>query len=135
MVKLAFYIKPEASMIDRLIRWRTRGEASHCEIVIDGFMYSSSPRDGGVRSKPFTPSPSWRLIELFDVDTVQVKLFYARTCGLKYDGLGVLIGQLLAVNENWQDRWFCSEWCAAAIGYEEAWRFSPALLEVVVKHK
>ena len=49
-VQLALYKAP-GEWTNALIRWWTRSQYSHCELVIDGTCYSSSERDRGVRSK------------------------------------------------------------------------------------
>ena len=48
-VRLAFY-KGEGDWVDKLVRWWTKSQYSHVEVV--GNMWvSSSPRDGGVNAK------------------------------------------------------------------------------------
>lgn len=59
-MQLALYKAPGA-WYDKLVRVAY----SHCELVIDGVCYSSSPRDNGVRSKAIDlHSGSWDLIEV-----------------------------------------------------------------------
>lgn len=130
-VRAAFYVKRPGHLVDRLIRWRTSSNTSHVELVVDGLMYSSSPVDGGVRSKPFPANPdpnTWILVDLPDTVAVKILSFFQATKGSKYDWLAVAVGQLLAAKIKSRDKWFCSEWCASALGKHDSWRYSPGLL-------
>ena len=49
-VALALY-KGKGELANSLIRWKSKSIYSHCELVVDGWMYSSTVRDGGVRCK------------------------------------------------------------------------------------
>lgn len=130
-VQLAFDIGGK-NIFDRLIKLRTQSDTSHVEIVIDGFKYSSYPGIG-VRKDIFIETPGmWRLYEIPEVPKEQVLNFFEKTQGCAYDWLGVIIGQLFYVKVDNPKKYFCSEWCAAALGFPQACRFSPALLEVVI---
>lgn len=134
-----------ARLNDWLIRKLTKGIYSHCEIVIKRRelignydydvvydCYSSSPRDGGVRMKQFTPSPDkWDLIELNGVSVKHIDDLYQCTKGKQYDWLGAL-GVVFKNCQNPQ-KYFCSEWVATALGLNEPWRFSPNDLGAVAK--
>lgn len=48
-VRLAFY-KGEGDWVDKVVRWWTKSQYSHVEVIVGDTWYSSSPRDGGVRS-------------------------------------------------------------------------------------
>lgn len=127
-MQLALY-KGHGDLFDTLIRLRTGSIYSHCELVINGCCYSSSPRDGGVRAKQIDlDSGNWDLIEIDDRRAGLVLSFFELTQGAKYDWTGAVIGRGLGVRIESRSRWFCSEWCAAALGLEKAWRFTPARL-------
>ena len=127
-MQLALY-KGHGDLFDTLIRLRTGSIYSHCELVIDECCYSSSPRDGGVRSKWIDlDSGNWDLVEIGDKCTELVLSFFELTQGAKYDWIGAVIGRGLGVQIELRSRWFCSEWCAAALGFEQAWRFTPVKL-------
>ena len=119
-----------ARLSDWLIRQVTHGKYSHCEIAIahdDGLYscYSSSIRDGGVRYKLMAlPSEKWDLIALPNLSLQRVQDFYDQTRGAKYDWAGCLGIALPALRQNVK-KWFCSEWCAGCLGYEQPARFSP----------
>lgn len=128
MVKLALY-KKAGTWINRVIRWRTQSAYSHCELVIGGRCYSSSGRDDGVRGKLININDGgWDVIELPWVDAQDVLAFYEQTQYDDYDYLGAILGRAGDVKLEDREAWFCSEWCAAAIGFSEAWRFTPATL-------
>ena len=127
-IKLAFY-KGKGTIVDKLIRFRTTSAYSHCELIIDDFMYSSSPRDGGVRKRDLPASlndgVTWDIVEYACADKESILKFFDSTNGKKYDWLGVLLGQVLYLDIQNKDAWFCSEWCATALGFDRAWSLSP----------
>lgn len=145
MIYLAFYKHRDIigasswvlSLFDGATRLCTRGKYSHCEIAIkreSGLYdcYSASPRDGGVRKKTMDlPASRWDLVEI-NVTEAQIKDYFDKTRGQKYDWLGAL-GLVLPFCQS-RRRYFCSEWCFNAIyGGVDGWRFSPAQLACVAK--
>ena len=127
-----------ARFADWVIRTITRSPYSHCEIAIshprDGLFdcYSASARDGGVRIKTMPlPSDKWDLIELPRSVAVSASRLYQHTHGSGYDWPGAL-GAVLKLTHS-KRRWFCSEWCAAAIGLSDAHKYTPASLARAVK--
>ena len=124
---------------DNLTRFFTRGKYSHCEIAIalpDGRYecYSSSIRDGGVRTKIMPLNPDkWDLIALDGISPEQITRYYRQNHGLGYDLLGAL-GCVVGLRQ-YPNKYFCSEWCFNAIfGSDEGWRFSPNQLAQIVRH-
>lgn len=121
---------------DWLIRKATHSPYSHCEIAVDigidrYHCYSASGRDGGVRKKWMAlPPEKWDLAELSGVDLAKLQALYQQTRQSGYDWLGVF-GYPLGLNL--QDRWFCSEWCAAALGLPNPHRYTPAGLAAYLK--
>lgn len=127
MIKIAFYkIKDneKAGFLDKAIAFFTssfkekiNGEFlnsySHCEIIIDDLMISSSFRDGGVRIKKFNNSKKWDLVEIKNVSEEKIKAFLYEELGKKYDYLGVL--GILFFNKDNENKWFCSELCLKAL--------------------
>ena len=134
MVKLAMYKAP-GTLLNRLIRLRTNSPYSHCELLLsDGLCYSSSHRDGGVRRKYIEMVPEhWDLIDMPWADELQIKDYWERTKGSGYDWLGVFVGQLFYVNVGTPGLYFCSEWCAAAVGLPGPWRYNPGTLGDIAK--
>lgn len=149
---LAFYKGHGGNLLDKLtdfvVRVFTRGEFSHCEIAVEKQInftdrydcdtvydcYSSSPRDGGVRVKRIDVSDAktWTLIPLNDVSENQIKAYFNRTLGKKYDFIGAL-GVVFGIKQK-RSKYFCSEWCFNAIfGNENGWRFSPNQLAAMFK--
>ena len=126
-----------ARLADGLVRLATGGLYSHCEIAIrlsDGQYrcFSASLRDGGVRMKLMPlPSDKWDLIQLPDKVAVSAASLYARTQNADYDLIGA-IGVLAGFGDD-PDRWFCSEWCAAAVGLDNPASYSPTSLASVLK--
>lgn len=142
-VYLALYKGTGGSLYDRITDWLirkvTQGQYSHCEIAVAQGeyrydCYTSSPRDGGVRHKAIElKDGKWDLIALSEVTAEQVKRYYAKTRGCKYDWWGAL-GVVFGVKQK-RSRYFCSEWCGEVLGLRESWRFSPNDLVVIIGGK
>jgi len=131
MVTLAFYkgnSKNNGKLYSKLIRWWTKGPYSHVEIILDGYMYSSSPRDGGVRRKKFKgKNDHWDFIEINNLKEKNILEFYNQTKENKYDFFGIL-GFILPFKDR-TNEWFCSEWCSNALkisGYKKLWKLEPS---------
>jgi hypothetical protein len=126
-VQLAFY-KGSGDWTDKAIRLWTRSKYSHVELVVDDMWYSTSPRDMKVRKKLIVPKEgNWDFVEVNADITAVYKLFFV-TEGKEYDWKGILLSQLFPFNKHDKNKWFCSEWCAEALGYENSNRFSPGKL-------
>ena len=72
-------------------------QGDHYEHVTVFDCYSSSVRDGGVRCKQIDLSDTdkWDLVLLDNVTEAQIKSYYNRTSGAKYDwwgALGIVLG-------------------------------------------
>lgn len=120
-----------ARVSDWIIRTLTGSPYSHCELAVpctDGQYdcYSSSIRDGGVRLKTMPlPPEKWDLIPV-PATEAQVQAAFETTRGAKYDWLGAT-----GVIARWRHdmhKWFCSEWCAMALGLANPERFCPGSL-------
>lgn len=127
-----------ARLSDWIIRLFTRSPYSHCELAVlrtDGQYdcYSSSIRDGGVRVKTMPLSAEkWDLIEIRQPE-IQVRTadLFQRTKGQPYDWTGAL-GIVLRTRHS-PAKWFCSEWCAAALGLDAPERYCPNTLALHIK--
>lgn len=129
-----------ARFTDGLTRVLTRGRYSHCEIAVREHTqasvytcYSASIRDGGVRCKVMPlPEAKWDLIPLPSTPEAheQLQRVWTATEGQGYDLRGAL-GIAFGLRHN-SRRWFCSEWCAAALGLPAGWRWSPNDLAAIV---
>lgn len=132
-MKIAFYKGTKSGMAgvyNRGVRWIDRSEYSHCELVFeDGMSASSSFMDGGVRLKEidYEGKNDWVLVSIPWANESFAKEYFSINDGCKYDLLGnirFLIGFLRDSN----DKLFCSEAVAGAIGIENAWRLTPSAL-------
>lgn len=121
-------------LTDWAVRTATGGQYSHCEIAVkhgfaeDYHCYSASLRDGGVRAKTMPlPADKWDLIPIRDAEAHdKVWALYQATSGARYDYIGAL-GVVLPVRQV-EQRWFCSEWCARALGLGQPEKYSPSRL-------
>ena len=134
LIYLAAY-KGKGKLFNRLIRLWTRSRYSHCELVMpSGLWLSASAMDGGVRAKRIELNPEhWDLIPLPWADESRIWQVYGRHRGKGYDWLGLFGAQLLGAGIDNPRRMFCSEFCAAALGFPQPQRYSPALLGDVVR--
>lgn len=108
----------------RLICWWTNSPYSHCELVVGGTAHSSSIRDGGVRAKQIEFDEHWELMPLPWAHECNVISLYAETANEPYGWVDLILHQLFNKRGD-APGWFCSEWCAAALGLPEPTRFSP----------
>jgi hypothetical protein len=141
---LAFY-KGKGTWVDAIIRLVTRSRYSHVEYIQsysgaspDAGMHhvecwSSSSRDGGVRKKQIDiSSGNWDVVETpFHNDDMRV--FFNMKNRQKYDYLAIVFSQFLSLRWQSDNRWFCSEICALAVGLEPAETFSPGSLKLAVE--
>lgn len=133
-MKLALY-KGKGKIGNAAIRWWTRSVYSHCELVIGDLCYSSSMMDGGVRGKIIEFDPEhWDFIELPWADAIDVIQLYAQTRDQPYGWLDLLWRQVLNRPGD-SPGWFCSEWCAAALGIPNPQQYSPASLGEYCRHR
>lgn len=154
-VYLAFYKhkrswckEPWKAFADAVTRCFTKGDYSHCELVIERReftsgghyehdvvydCYSSSVQDGGVRCKKINVRDGkWDLVLLPNVTENQIKAYFSQTKGQAYDWWGAL-GVVLGIKEK-RSKYFCSEWCFNALmNSEDGWRFSPNQLATIFK--
>jgi len=142
-VTLAFYKGRGDSVYQRLqdgiIRSVTRGIYSHVELISGDALHgqpaiclSASGRDGGVREKRILLKPeSWDLVAMHMDSGVPCE-FIRGHLGARYDYAGLMLSQVLAFARHNPDKWFCSEICAAALGFPNPQRVSPQFLFDVV---
>jgi hypothetical protein len=123
--------------INRCIRWGDKSMYSHSEIGL-GVPFdevttcmSSAGVDGGVRAKDMKLNPEkWDALPLGWLTEEQVRAHFDATQGRRYDYWGVGRFVLPFVLREHESRWFCSEWCAVAMGIDQGWRFTPGTLHV-----
>lgn len=128
MVKLAMY-KAKGKIGNAFIRWWTSSQYSHCELVVDGWCYSSSAQDKGVRKKLIDINDGkWDLIDLPWVDGSKVKDYFNETDENTYGWWRLVTSQLFNLGKDSKYSQFCSEWCANALGIPSASSYSPKSL-------
>lgn len=134
LIYLALY-KGKGRLFNRLIRLWTGSKYSHCELVMpDGRWLSASAMDGGVRAKRIELNLAhWDLIPLPWANHGRINALFQQHEGRGYDWPGILFSQILPIARHSKRRKFCSEFCAAALGFEQPQRFNPALLGEVVQ--
>lgn len=133
-MKIAFYRSTRPGIpgiYNRLVRWWTRSAYSHSELIFgDGMSASSSFADGGVRFKHIDFDPMhWDFVDLAG-DESAARQWFADRVGAGYDLWGN-VGFILGWIRDDPDKYSCAESVAAALGYPESWRYSPAILHAV----
>lgn len=104
------------------IRLWTWSRWSHAELVIDGVCYSSSARDGGVRSKRIDlTSGRWDVVDLHIAEDQAERAlsWFMVNLGDQYDWAGIwrFVVPFLPQNKR---RWFCFEAIGSALGFAGA---------------
>ena len=115
-----------------LTRWRLASQWCHGGIVVGDTLYQVNARNG-LHSCGYTPE-RWDLIDLGgERDAAALRLFRELE-GTEYDYLGVL-GFGLPVRGD-DDRLYCFEWCAMAMGVpHHRWMTPERLLaHITIKH-
>ena len=133
-IRLAFY-KGKGDWVDKVIKWWTKSQYSHVEVVVGDTWYSSSPRDGGVRSMRMEDynAEHWDIIDYPGVSASDVFDLFRKTKGSKYDFIGILFSQVLPIGLHSSTKWYCSEW-AAELKYNNT-NISPQELYELVSNK
>lgn len=141
-MQIAFYkgTRPGLpGLFNRAVRWWTRGPYSHCEIVLwrlsDGRAVcgSAANLDGGVRRKIIDLDPAhWDVVDIPWANQSAALTWFAEHEGERYDMAG-LFGFVWRRGDGDRGRWYCSEACAAALGFDEPWRFCPNTLAAVIR--
>ncbi len=104
---------------------------SHVELEIDGVFYSSSNRDGGVRSKIIDTSneKKWVSFELKNNIDRNICLNYFKSVeGQKYDWLNIFFSQIIKLNIQSSNKQICSEFVGNCLGLEDSYKYSPESL-------
>ena len=120
-VRIAFY-KGHGDWRNKVIRWWTKSEYSHAELVLpDGLTWLSiSPILSSCvasRKKPEHDPSRWDFLE-FEISDEQLQIilnFFEDTEGDRYDWLGMILSQFLPYAIKRRERWYCSEWIAYAL--------------------
>lgn len=137
-MKLALYKSTRPGLpglYNRLVRWWTDSEYSHCELVFsDGMCGSSSWLDGGVRLKRIDLDPDhWDVIDCPGNEDAAY-FWFLQHQGEPYDLRGMFRFVWGGLRDS-RGKTFCSEAVAAALQIKDAWRFLPCHLEMLVQQR
>jgi hypothetical protein len=120
-MRIAFYVGP-TNFFGKLVRLWRRSNISHVEIILsNGIALTSDPTRGGVVIYSWDSSPenekNWTFLDVEISKKSENKIFeFAQAENpAKYDWAGILFTQFF--NFGWESRskWFCSEFCSAAL--------------------
>ncbi len=110
------------------------GWFNHCMLIDQGMVYEAVT--SGVRYVPIRVSMQgivrYQDMQILVPNIEALEGFARTTLGAKYDWLGA-IGLPLLRSKDWQDpnRWWCSEWIAAALGAGDLWVIDPDQIEYI----
>jgi hypothetical protein len=134
-LRAAFYRGTHAGLpgiYNRLVRWWTRSQYSHVELILHFAAASSSAMDGGVRFKKIDFDPAlWDFVDLPPELAAGAEAWFNEHYGQPYDYLGNVHFVLSAVGDD-KRKWFCSEAVAAALGMPNPERFDPGTLHAAL---
>jgi uncharacterized protein YycO len=113
------------------------GDYSHCELIFsDGRSASSTLSDGVRFTKPgdinFSDTTQWDVVDLENVSESAALAWFMKHQGQPYDVLGDLHFVIGLIPHEGGHK-FCSFACGAACGFDQAWRFDPNVLFVVLE--
>lgn len=140
-----YFFKGASGVFDWLIRKWTRSPYSHCAIVFNyenGTKLLFEAQNGvGVRSLITIPGVTLRDSQWDHIDIPvspesrqMVQNWCSTELGCKYDWMGLFWSQVLFIPRSHPDKWFCSEYVAAALeklsmlGGKRPCTFSPGSL-------
>jgi hypothetical protein len=130
-MKIIFYKGWEGTITDKAICLWTLGRYSHLEIVgSDGYCYSASSRDGGVRRKKinYENSDKWDIFDL-QINEDFLSKFFEETKHCKYDWVGIFLYHFLPFRIEDNKKWYCSEWISEILqhsGYPMKTNLTPS---------
>lgn len=133
-MKIHFYRARNGKLGDKIVG--IASIFSHVELEIDGVYYSSSNRDGGVRSKTIdTSNPKkWVSFQLKNNIDKSICLKYFETVeGQKYDWLNIFFSQIIKLNIQSKNKQICSEFIANCLNLKDAYKYSPEALFYALK--
>lgn len=118
-VALALY-KGKGNWVNSLIRWQNQSPYSHCELIVDGWMYSSTVHDGGVRCKlqTYLREEDWDIIPINFNNGESILKHYVDTKDHPYGWRDLFQTQIFGRRTADDKGDFCSEWCLAALGLD-----------------
>ena len=117
-LKVAFY-KGKGDIIDKLVRFWTNSKYSHTELVIqndnmNSYWITSHNECNGVRviENRLINKDDWDFILIDNVtnENIQkINQLLKPELGKKYDYLGIFLSQVIPIEIDNPDKWFCSE--------------------------
>ena len=128
-MKIHFYKAREGKIGDKVVGLVS--VFSHVELEIDGVFYSSSNRDGGVRSKIIDTSnkKKWVSFEVKNkIDKNRCLNYFKSVEGQKYDWLNIFFSQIIKLNIQSSNKQICSEFVGNCLQLDNAYKYSPESL-------
>lgn len=110
----------KSGLISAIVRWYTKSEYSHIEMIIgDKWIASGNPAGEGVTIKELRPLDydGWDYynIEVDGRKTKKIMKFLESQVGTDYDWAGTFFGGTLDYNIDDKSKWYCSELVAEVL--------------------
>jgi hypothetical protein len=112
-IQVSFF-KAGKSIPAKLIKFWTKSQYSHVEILVEGFSYDANTELGLRKYKRESYDlGQWDVISLdveFSVENFgKIERFIKNQIGLKYDWRGIFFSQFVNMGIDSDTKWFCSE--------------------------
>jgi uncharacterized protein YycO len=125
-----------AGVFDKLDHIWEEGRYSHVELVFSDGKNASAILDGGVRFEDagvenFSDPTLWTIVDCSMFSEDDARNWFTEHNGLPYDLEGD-IHFVLGFVHHQADHYFCSAAVGTALGFDQAWRFDPNALYIVL---
>ena len=128
-IKIAFFKGEKKRFLHRFIRWWTKSQYSHAELVLPdnetwaGISPFLSSRVSTRKKDPEECKDNWDFLDFTlnwrkpvrEYQINQLDKFIKKTKGAKYDWTGLIISNTTPYLVKKRDKWYCSEWIAHAL--------------------
>lgn len=122
---------------ESIIRFRLFSKYSHAELMIGDVSYSSSARDGGVRSKLINiNSGNWDVhyFEMTEEEVNKALLWFSQNNTKSYDWINAIRYAIPFLRQS-KDKFICFEAVAEMLGIPDAYDARPSTLIEYVKKR
>ena len=129
-IRVAFFKGEQLGRLHRFVRWWTKSEYSHAEIVLNENVWVSiSPFLCSKVEKRTNVQENIDDWDFLDIQVTKSHLssledFIEETVGDGYDWFGMISSQLLPLIIKGKRRWYCSQWIAHALAHAGIFKWS-----------
>ena len=128
-IKVAFFKGEKKSWLHRFLRWYTKSDYSHAELIMPdnetwaGISPFLTSRVGTRQKDPAECTEEWDYLTFTlnwrepvkEYQLTQLQKFIDKTWDSKYDWVGLIFSNVTSFLVKKRDKWYCSEWIAHAL--------------------